>query len=456
MPSRSSRPSAFAAGLALAALAASPATAGDAAFADGTASVERVRALQQAVGQVRALPFLVDVSVDVEDPATMRIRMERELEEQLDPGEIEGTALTWRLLGLIGADFDIKARYAEILEENVGGYFDIEEGRLVLVERDMGTQGAATSLIEDMVTAHELVHALQDQHFDLWQLTRRELDNGDVALALQALVEGDASYAMLYRMPMIDPDRMPMERLAPMMAAAGGPSDDMGGRIGAAPAIVREPLVFPYVQGLVFAQAVKLGNGDGWAGIDAAYRSPPLSTEQILHPDKYVGDTPDWPMHFEADADRWLKSDWQKVDTDSFGELGIGLMLRQHGTADGVAATAAAGWDGDRYWTFRSGEKGALVWISTWDSEADAAEFEAAVAGPVARLGGSAAGDTASGVQRAGSDVRVWLRVPTSLAPRVLRRVADVSRREVRTLDSIAPAPEPRAPAPEPRAPAVE
>lgn len=437
----------LAAGLVGWAVGAPVAVAGE-VFTDEAATAETVRSITDSVSTLRGLEARAAVPVFVEDPATMRARMEAEIAKQLDPQTIEGVEATWRLLKLVPDDFDLATSYAAVLESAVGGYFDIEEGRLVLVRRDMKVGGQMSQMLEDMVIAHELVHGLQDQHFDLWSLTRRELNNSDVGLAIQTLVEGDASYAMLYRLPIpVDPDAMQMEQLAPMMAGAGGPSSNPGGTLGNAPRILREPLIFPYLQGLVYVQKVKL-RGEGWTEVNKAFSTPPLSTEQVLHPDKYSADG-DWPTDLRADTEGWVPGG-RLLQQDTMGEMGIRLLLQEHLPGADHAAIAA-GWDGDRMFTFRRNGADALLWRLTWDTEADAEAFDAAARALLGVLAPDVSfsrkntlfsgikGGAAYGVERNGLDVCLWVGTPKRATKRLRRLAMAIEGVELTRLDQVAP-----------------
>jgi hypothetical protein len=127
-------------------------------------------------------------------------------------------------------------------------------------------------------------------------------------------------------------------------------------------------MIFPYFKGMVFC--AKLTNKGGWAAIDDVYRHPPVSTEQILHPEKYRAEV-DLPMTIDLGV---LKpgEGWKELGRNVLGEMQLAVMLRKHG-----GKAAAAGWDGDRYAVYEGpGGKLALVWLSTWDSDDDAREFQ--------------------------------------------------------------------------------
>jgi hypothetical protein len=153
------------------------------------------------------------------------------------------------------------------------------------------------------------------------------------------------------------------------------------------PAILRETLLYPYTTGLTFAQGA-FATG-GWAAVDALYADMPESTEQILHPEKWTArEAPvkvSLPKRLAAD----LGKGWSVALQDTFGELQLGIWLRDIG-APGADA-AAAGWGGDRLGVLEGpGDAWAVVMSTTWDSAAEATEFEAAVGSSLSALGGSA------------------------------------------------------------------
>jgi hypothetical protein len=145
------------------------------------------------------------------------------------------------------------------------------------------------------------------------------------------------------------------------MPMAGGKS------LREAPVILSETMIFPYLRGLVFC--AHLTNEGGWEALNKAYRNPPLSTEQVIHPEKYLAD-PDAPT--AVDLGRLEPGEgWKELGRNVVGEMQLGVLLRRHG-----GKVAAAGWDGDRYAVFEGPEgRLGLVWLSTWDSAQDAREF---------------------------------------------------------------------------------
>ncbi|TVQ94052.1 MAG: hypothetical protein EA397_02775 [Deltaproteobacteria bacterium] len=411
--------------------------------------IERVRSAQEQVSALRDLPFKRDVRIEVESPEAMREAMREDLDEQLEDGQLEDLVFIWSLLDMAPADLDLYEVYLGVLQDAVGGYYNAETQRLVVVDRsEMGLDPKMLALQEDLVIAHELVHALQDQHFGLRGLNERELNNSDARLAVLSLIEGDANYAMLYR-AFPNPDQVPLANLGPMLESVTGASESMFGPPGQIPRALTSPLIFPYNYGLVFAQHVKLSD-EGWDAVNRALVQPPLSSEQILHPEKYVGPNPDWPTLIQVKRpERWLGPRWTFVDEDTLGEAGIALVMSEN-FPEADHRSIARGWDGDRLLVWRRGEVGALAWITTWDSDDDAQEFAEAAWELGRKLSPDATwtreptqilgehGSDRHLIQVRGHDVTVLFGIPKQRLRRTLRRVARTTYEDLTEIDQLA------------------
>jgi hypothetical protein len=145
-------------------------------------------------------------------------------------------------------------------------------------------------------------------------------------------------------------------------------------RLREAPAYLREMLVFPYQEGQQFAMALYSSGGNG--AIDAAFRNPPTTTKDILHPDRFLHQraTPE-----QLDLPKLETGDWRLIGNNTLGEFGTRFVLEQ-GMGVYDAHVLAEGWNGDRYQVYERGTNGpaALVWMTAWETEPQATEFEAA------------------------------------------------------------------------------
>ncbi|WP_337175853.1 hypothetical protein [Paludisphaera sp.] len=369
--------------------------AGDALADQGKPNDAQLRykeAFEKILPRLRGIPWVHEVRRDVTKREKLQDMLLKEFEEEMTPAEFEGMEKAYRAFGMTPPDLDLKQFLVQVYSEEIAAYYDprtktmymIEEPETrkaeppTFLERFLGKTGGFDKDENKTVIAHEMTHALSDQHFDLDELHALAKKNDDHSLAVSALIEGEATLAMMaagqedwegediIALPAEGLGRG-MELMMPFLTSLGG-----GQTLKNAPPIISESMLFPYIRGLVFA--AKLANDDGWKGIDAAYLDPPLSTEQILHPAKYKAE-PDYPVLIDL-GELSPGEGWKEISRNVMGEMQTSVLLRKH---NGKAA--AAGWDGDRYAVFEGPEgKLALVWMTTWDSEDDAREFARAYA----------------------------------------------------------------------------
>jgi len=305
----------------------------------------------------------------------------RTLDADYPPALARADALFYHAFDFMPPETDLRALQLAVLEEQIGGFYDTDLQAMFVIS---ATQ-EATALTQ-ILYAHEFTHALQDQHFDLAALglDQEHLSAApDAILALQALVEGDAMLLtegyeawLLRRSPAAVFDLLG-EALRVRTAA-----------LAAAPPITQAELMFPYTAGRDFAYALFVRAG-GWAGVDAAYARLPLSTEQVLHPDRYLaGDAPQTVSLPPLDG--VLGPGWELLWERTLGEFTLREHLRS-GLSRATADGAAAGWGGDRYRLYIDAEGRIVLALRlAWDTPADAAEFAAAYQGYAARLYDSA------------------------------------------------------------------
>ncbi len=360
------------------------------ALADKGETTEAVvrykRAFERLLPGMRKIPFKHEVKRDVTAREDMKAMLIKEIDSEMTPAEFRANELGMKALGLLPRDLDLKETMVRIYAEEIAAFYDTKTETMHLIkepeakakkrpgffERLMGKTGGFDKEENKTVIAHELTHALADQNFDIDAMQKAIKGDDDRDLALAGLIEGEATLTMIgagmndwdgseiAKVPAADLDRV-FSLLGPLMPLASGAN------LREAPPILSETLIFPYLRGLVFC--AKLTNDGGWKALDAAYREPPLSTEQILHPEKYRA-RPDPPMSLDLgklDAGEG----WKELGRNVVGEMQLAVLLRRHG-----GKPAAAGWDGDRYAVFEGpGGKPGLAWLSTWDSEEDAREF---------------------------------------------------------------------------------
>ena len=291
------------------------------------------------------------------DQMAENIRQNIEEEYTREEADIEGELLA--LLDFIEPGTDLKEVFADLYAGAVVGYYDTDTGEMfVLSDGDKPNPAAKHTL------AHEIVHALQDQAFDLDAFLPEGEENDDLTRAKVALVEGDAVLASAEYLS----THLTRSEIRQVYSSGGGGTD-----LSEIPRALVEFLTFPYQEGAIFVTAV-LGNG-GWESVDTVYSDPPLSTEQILHPDKYLAGEEPVTVTLPELASA-LGGGWEVLEKGVLGEFVIGLYLENR-LPRIRAANAAEFWGGDAYALLRNDDSGesALVSLSAWDTVEDAQDF---------------------------------------------------------------------------------
>jgi hypothetical protein len=245
----------------------------------------------------------------------------------------------------------------------------------------------------DATLAHELVHALQDHHYDLKERSKYRPGQGDLSLAYSALAEGDATSAMVdILVRAVDPDKTALDVSEELFAQQILASVNLG-RAASAPHVMKTSLVAPYVDGTLFVNALR--KKGGWPLVDRAWKNPPVTTEQILHVDKWEAHEPG--LDVAEPNGGALGPGWTTADRDTYGELGTRLAMAEWMT-DKDAKTAAEGWGGDRGALFMSGPQAAFGWRLRYDAEGFAARAHKLL-GPAleSKLGKASASEAATG-----------------------------------------------------------
>lgn len=320
-----------------------------------------IAGVMRELEEIRGFGFTERV---VAEPSTQSEIAEgiREYVETTYPDEFYGRrSLAWQTIGVIPEGTSIREELLEYVSTQVIGYYDTITGELVFI----GTSDP--SPLERVTLAHELTHAIDDQRFGLEQLDVLGSECRDEPLqAAIALVEGNATFFM-FRWAQTFLTLAEQLDLSAEAAAQVAPPSDI-------PPFIDAIQNWPYIEGLRFITAIE--SKGGLEAVDAAFRDVPISTEQIIHPERYPNDVPT-PVDV-PDLAGDLGNGWEDLDVQGVGEmwLDLALDLRLDGSE---SAEAAAGWDGGIYRAWSDGEHVALVLATVWDSEGDAEQFAAAI-----------------------------------------------------------------------------
>jgi len=209
-----------------------------------------------------------------------------------------------------------------------------------------------------MVMAHELTHALEDQHFQIEDWVKAARPNDDAELAREAVLEGSAMAAMvdfllqgtgssLRDLPDFDPSMLVGD-------LADSPT------LQKAPRFIKDTLIFPYFGGLKFSAAIL--KPSGWSGLPGVFTKPPLSTQQILHPALYRSGKIPAPVTLPA-TEKMLGADWSKLEENTLGEFGWVEVLKQF-LGDERAKPLSEAWDGDRYIVYEQKQTKRVVLVT--------------------------------------------------------------------------------------------
>jgi hypothetical protein len=310
------------------------------------------------VEQVRGLEFLKPVQAEAVTHGELVSRLSRFVDLSYPEELFDRRSTAWQTIGVMPADVDIREAVERFSSAQVIGFYDPAGEELVFI----GTEDPTA--VQRVTLAHELTHAIDDQHFDLDRLNTLEARCQDEALtAAIGAVEGSAqlfSFQVAQRF-------FTSEERQELLGSGGGDTGDV-------PEFIFDQAIWPYVAGLRFMTA-RLDDG-GLEAVNEALRNFPVSTEQVIHPEKYPDDQPQ-PVAV-PDVAAELGPGWEDLDIMVVGESWLDSMLDLRLDAT-TAREAAAGWDGGRYRAWTDGEHVALVLQTVWDSNADAADFAGAI-----------------------------------------------------------------------------
>lgn len=324
-----------------------------------------VRKVLQRVASYRQLPIIRPVIGTSLGRAELLAKLKEKVVKELPPRVLELQGESFRAIELIPIEYEFEAGILKLLQEQIAGFYDPEDDGMYLLD-DL------SETLKEETLDHELVHALQDQSFDLQPMLKFKAGEGDATAAAQALIEGDATSAMIDVGTDTEGAGMNVDigAMRKLMSVSSAFSSDT-------PAFLQETLVSPYVDGLAFVNALR--RRDGWPGVDRAFRALPTTTEQILHPEKFIAR--ELAVVVPTPSITALGAGFRADLVDSMGELGMRLAFETAYPRD-LAAKAAQGWGGDRYVvaskSSSAGMTYALVWSGVMDTRDDAVELSKA------------------------------------------------------------------------------
>ena len=337
----------------------------------------RIREISRLVENVRGRRFETAVAASEIDPASLKTFLRGKLADSFAASPAE-TLKSLAVLGLIDETPDLVERLLDFYASQVVAFYDPEPRRFYVVKGGAsdGLEGVGSGEVaERLLFSHELTHALQDQTLRLDRRFKSLRDDGDRALALQCLLEGEATLVMV-RVALQDlpgADEAVEEALTPLLSAGALEKANAPKNL---PEYFVEQLFFPYVEGTAYVRrAVARG---GWKEVDRLWSDPPASTSEILHGERRPAPATDL---LPAETSRLGPPRSRFLYSDTIGEWAIRFLLRRS-IPEAEASEAASGWRGDRIAFYASGDSLSYLWRLRFESPAAAERFQRAIRKP--------------------------------------------------------------------------
>jgi len=316
------------------------------------------------MSQITGLKLLAPLKKSLRSREEIRAYVIKQMDEDKNPAERYADLRSAEAFGLLPKGFDLDSFMINVLTEQVEGLYDPKTREFYIAD---------WSPLADqrMVMAHELTHALEDQHFQIESWIKAARPNEDAELARDAVLEGSAMAAMVDYL-MLGTGRS-LKDLPEFDPSALIGDLDTTPTLQKAPPFLKDVLIFPYFSGLTFSAAVM--RNTGWAAVPGVFEKPPVSTQQILHPALYrAGKIP--AAVALPPLDKLLGDNWSKLDENTMGEFGWKEVLKQFLDNDRAKSMAAA-WDGDRYAIYEHKQTKKIILVArlNLDSEVHAARF---------------------------------------------------------------------------------
>lgn len=360
----------------------------------------RVEAIMKDVEEIRGRKFEKPIEAVNQSQSDFADYVDRELDRQMPFSRFEHYGKVVRKLGLhSGPEIeDFRGMAKLLMTSQAAAYYDPKTAKFYVLYSTL------PPIFSGTLYSHELTHGLQDQHFDLDRFVMQQATEGlndDELLARQAVVEGEASLVMtIWQMKSLtgkDPSdatldaavrvqasmnmdaiRRQTEASLDMISADEG-AGDLRRSVEAMddiPNFMLETMIGAYLKGMGFVHAVR--KAGGWEKVDELYRDPPVSSEQILSPEKYLAGERPYSLKWQDFAEADVFEGWRLLETNALGELGWRLVFDEQGLPPRDATRAAHGWDGDAFAVLMNeADENDLILLAytCWDDADEAAEF---------------------------------------------------------------------------------
>ena len=331
-------------------------------------SAEFLQAADEVLAEMSkliSLPVLSPLKKSLRSREEIQAYLLQKMNEDKDANKRYADQKTMEKFGLLPKDYPLEQTLVKVLTEQIAGLYDPDSQEFFIADWTSPAD-------ERMVMSHELTHALQDQHFHIDKWSDAAKPNDDAELARDAVIEGSAMAAMLdYQLG----GKGSIRDLGDFDPAMLMGDTDSSPELSKAPKVLQDELLFPYLAGTKFTQKV-LKASSGWPDFPKVFEKPPVSTQQIMHPEMYLqGVVP--PKIKLPETAGLISADWKKLDENDMGEFGLLEVFKQYLAKD-RASESGRGVVSGPLRLVRKPEKQAepcCCLMFAWHSDADAARF---------------------------------------------------------------------------------
>jgi hypothetical protein len=379
-----------------------------AASQDAELSGDEAAVVKARVQKIRGLKLTADVPVSYLSVAETESRFRAEFAREMSQEEIDTGVEEGKMIGLYPPDMKIERKDLADITLELAGFYDPRQKDIVVIDRPIAV--ALPERYRNVVTeqekletagtlGHELTHALQDQHFDIEAAQKKYKGDTDRELAYKAIVEGDATLSGFSVVTgrvddqTIDYFDTHLQDIVPVFM----------GRMEGKPRAMTYPLIFQYTEGARFV--AEAYHRKRWDGVNALFKGPPLSTQQIMHPELYF-DHPTPAKTVKLAGYEKVLRDWKKVDEDTLGELMLKIMLERTMGEQTPYVEAATKWAGDRIVALQKGKSLTVLWMLTFRNAGSADNFDQLYSGILDKV---LPGTTARKIEQRGAAVLVMI-----------------------------------------------
>jgi hypothetical protein len=326
---------------------------------------EQINSIVQSLSQITGLAEKHPVPYGRMDKAQLRHFLTKRLKKMLKPEEIRADELALKMFGLVPQNFDLRKSTIDLLTEQAAAFYDYDTKKLFLLDNS-SFESETTTL------AHELAHALADQHFNLGKFMDETPSNDDENLAHTAVVEGQASWLMLaYDLKQAGQPPVPTRDMLKSVVDSSETSTADYPVLKESPLYIQQSLLFPYTEGTIFFDTVyrKMGK----PAFAAVFADPPVDSAQVIHPDRYFAhETETKPEMMKL----FLNGEAKEITEGTVGEFDHKMLLRQY-VGEKEADQLAQHLRGGHFEIIAAGRerRPVLEYVSEWDSDEKAGRF---------------------------------------------------------------------------------